>query len=114
MLLSDVAPSLVLLLLRILDKVPEGDTRHIMCSRTVLPEVVEALDAAIVALPEDFWAPDATPFANYQKKAAPGGGLRSFVNAAACGGYALQAVFRSSTMSRASQVNSGRSRPKWP
>lgn len=53
-LLSEADPSLGLLLLRILDGVPEGNTRHIMCSHAVPPGVVEALDAAIVALPEDF------------------------------------------------------------
>ena len=53
-LLSDADPSLGLLLVHILEGVPEGNTRHIMCSRAVPPEVVEALDAAIEALPEHF------------------------------------------------------------
>ena len=53
-LLSDADPTLGLLLLRILDGVPDGNTRHIMCSNAVSPEVIDALDAAIEALPEEF------------------------------------------------------------
>lgn len=54
MLLSEAEPGLGLLLLRVLDGVPEGNSRHIICSKSVPAEVIKALDAAIEALPPRF------------------------------------------------------------
>lgn len=52
LLLSEASPELGLLLLRILAGVPEGNTRHIVCSRSVPLEVIDRLNHAIEASPE--------------------------------------------------------------